>query len=220
MFLTGTDLGTSWLVSVLVAAAVTVLCFAVRGRGMVALTAGIAMVGLVPLAQQGHAAGTASHDSAVTALGLHLVGAALWVGGLLLVVLLRGVLPGDRLPLVVARYSSIALGCFVLVAVSGTASAIIRVGTPANLLTPYGVLVLVKTAALVGIGVLGAVQRRRAIRSLTDARSAAARSGPSCSSNSPSWGSRAGSPRRSGAPRPRSARSPSARPRTRPPPSC
>ncbi|MCL9665823.1 bifunctional copper resistance protein CopD/cytochrome c oxidase assembly protein [Curtobacterium albidum] len=169
VFLTGTDLGTSWLVSVLVAAAVTVLCFAVRGRGMVALTAGIAMVGLVPLAQQGHAAGTASHDSAVTALGLHLVGAALWVGGLLLVVLLRGVLPGDRLPLVVARYSSIALGCFVLVAVSGTASAIIRVGTPANLLTPYGVLVLVKTAALVGIGVLGAVQRRRAIRSLTDA---------------------------------------------------
>jgi putative copper resistance protein D len=169
VFLTGTDLGTAWLVSVLVAAAVTVLCFAVRGRGMVALTAGVAMIGLVPLAQQGHAAGTASHDSAVTALGLHLVGAALWVGGLLLVVLLRNVLPGDRLPLVVARYSSIALGCFVLVAVSGTASAQIRVGALSNLATPYGVLVLVKIAAIVGIGVLGAVQRRRAIRALTDA---------------------------------------------------
>jgi len=169
VFLTGTDLGTAWLVSVLVAAAVTVLCFAVRGRGMVALTTGVAMIGLVPLAQQGHAAGTASHDSAVTALGLHLVGAALWVGGLLLVVLLRNVLPGDRLPLVVARYSSIALGCFVLVAVSGTASAVIRVGTLSNLTSPYGVLVLVKIAAIIGIGVLGAVQRRRAIRALTDA---------------------------------------------------
>lgn len=166
VFLTGTDLGTAWLVTVLVAAAVTVLCFAVRGRGMVSLTAGVALIGLVPLAQQGHAAGTASHDAAVTALGLHLVGAALWVGGLVLLVLLRGVLSGDRLPLVVARYSSIALGCFVLVAVSGVASAQIRVGAFSNLATPYGALVLVKTAALVVVGVLGAVQRRRAIRAL------------------------------------------------------
>ncbi|MFS0729138.1 cytochrome c oxidase assembly protein [Curtobacterium sp. 1P10AnD] len=166
VFLTGTDLGLAWLVTVLVAASVTVLCFAVRGRGMVALTTGVAMIGLVPLAQQGHAAGTASHDAAVTALGLHLVGAALWVGGLVMVVLVRPVLDGDRLPLVIGRYSSIALGCFVLVAVSGTASAQIRVGTFTNLLTPYGVLVLVKVAAIVAMGVIGAVQRQRTIRSL------------------------------------------------------
>ncbi|NQW91562.1 bifunctional copper resistance protein CopD/cytochrome c oxidase assembly protein [Curtobacterium sp. VKM Ac-2861] len=169
VFLTGTDLGLAWLVTVLVAAAVTVLCFAVRSRGMVALTAGVSMIGLIPLAQQGHAAGTASHDAAVTALGLHLVGAALWVGGLTMLVLLRGVLPGDRLAVVVARYSSIALGCFVLVAVSGVASAQIRVGALSNLFTPYGTLVLVKIGAIVAIGVLGAVQRQRAIRSLTEA---------------------------------------------------
>ncbi|WIE72574.1 cytochrome c oxidase assembly protein [Curtobacterium sp. MCJR17_020] len=169
VFLTGTDLGLAWLVTVLVAAAVTVLCFAVRSRGMVALIAGVSMIGLIPLAQQGHAAGTASHDAAVTALGLHLVGAALWVGGLTMLVLLRGVLPGDRLAVVVARYSSIALGCFVLVAVSGVASAQIRVGALSNLFTPYGTLVLVKIGAIVAIGVLGAVQRRRAIRSLTEA---------------------------------------------------
>lgn len=171
VFLTGTDLGLAWLVTVLVAAAVTVLCFAVRSRGMVALTVGVSMIGLIPLAQQGHAAGTASHDAAVTALGLHLVGAALWVGGLTMLVLLRGVLPGDRLAVVVARYSSIALGCFVLVAVSGVASAQIRVGALTNLFTPYGTLVLVKIGAIVAIGVLGAVQRRRAIRSLAEAPS-------------------------------------------------
>ncbi len=169
VFLTGTDLGLAWLVTVLVAAAVTVLCFAVRSRGMVALTAGVSMIGLIPLAQQGHAAGTASHDAAVTALGLHLVGAALWVGGLVLLVLLQGVLTGDRLAAVVARYSSIALGCFVLVAVSGIASAQIRVGALSNLATPYGTLVLVKIGAIVAMGVLGALQRRRAIRALTAA---------------------------------------------------
>ncbi|MGN8048388.1 cytochrome c oxidase assembly protein [Curtobacterium sp. 22159] len=167
VFLTGTDLGLAWLVTVLVAAAVTVLCFAVRSRGMVALTAGVAMIGLIPLAQQGHAAGTASHDAAVTALGLHLVGAALWVGGLVMLVLLRPVVGGQRLAAVVGRYSSIALGCFVLVAVSGVASAQIRIGSFSNLFTAYGVLVLVKIAAIIAIGVLGAVQRRRAIRSLS-----------------------------------------------------
>ncbi|GAA3340940.1 cytochrome c oxidase assembly protein [Curtobacterium pusillum] len=169
VFLTGTDLGLAWLVTVLVAAAVTVLCFAVRSRGMVALTTGVAMIGLIPLAQQGHAAGTASHDAAVTALGLHLVGAALWVGGLVMLVLLRPVIGGDRLAVVVGRYSSIALGCFVLVAVSGVASAQIRVGALSNLFTAYGVLVLVKIGAIVAMGVLGAVQRQRAIRSLTAA---------------------------------------------------
>ncbi|MFZ7086542.1 cytochrome c oxidase assembly protein [Curtobacterium sp. RRHDQ10] len=166
VFLTGTDLGLAWIVAVLVAAVVTVLCFAVRSRGMVAVTAGVAMIGLVPLAQQGHAAGTASHDAAVTALGLHLVGAALWVGGLLLLVLVRDLLPAERIAAVVGRYSSIALGCFVLVAVSGYASAAIRIGAWGGLLSPYGVLVLVKVAAILAIGVLGVVQRRRTIRAL------------------------------------------------------
>jgi putative copper resistance protein D len=166
VFLTGTDLGLAWLVTVLVAAAVTVLCFAVRSRGMVALTAGVAMIGLVPLAQQGHAAGTASHDAAVTALGLHLVGAALWVGGIVMLVLVRGVVSEGRLAAVVGRYSSIALGCFVLVAVSGVASAQIRVGAFSNLFSPYGALVLVKTGAIVALGVLGAVQRRRTVLAL------------------------------------------------------
>ncbi len=169
VFLTGTDLGLAWLVTVLVAAAVTVLCFAVRGRGMVAVTTGVALIGLLPLAQQGHAAGTASHDAAVTALGLHLVGAALWVGGLVVLVLLRPVLGGDRLALVVGRYSSIALGCFVLVSVSGVASAQVRVGALSNLLTPYGVLVLVKIAAIVAIGVIGVIHRRSAIAALRTA---------------------------------------------------
>ena len=169
VFLTGTDLGLAWLVTVLVAASVTVLCFAVRSRGMVALTAGVSMIGLLPLAQQGHAAGTASHDAAVTALGLHIVGAALWVGGLVTLVLLRPVLRGERLALVVGRYSSVALGCFVLVAVSGVASAQIRVGALSNVLSPYGVLVLVKIGAIGVAGVLGAVQRRRAIAALDTA---------------------------------------------------
>ncbi|PZE65061.1 cytochrome c oxidase assembly protein [Curtobacterium sp. MCBD17_021] len=169
VFLTGTDLGLAWLTTVLVAAVVTVLCFAVRSRGMVALTTAVSLIGLVPLTQQGHAAGTASHDAAVTALGLHLVGAALWVGGLVMLVLVRDVLPGARLAAVVGRYSSVALGCFVLVAVSGVVSAQIRLGAFDELGSPYGVLVLVKVGAIIVMGIIGAVHRRRVIAALTTA---------------------------------------------------
>ena len=63
-------LGLAWLISTLIAAAVTVLCFAVRGVGAVFVVALLAAAALVPIAQQGHAAGTASHTAAVTALGL------------------------------------------------------------------------------------------------------------------------------------------------------
>ena len=44
---------------------------------------------LVPMAQQGHAAGAAGHNAAIASLGLHLVFAAVWLGGLLTIVLLR-----------------------------------------------------------------------------------------------------------------------------------
>src|SRR5690606_26243612 len=47
--------------------------------------------------------------------------------------------------------------------VSGYVSAELRVGPLDQLLTPYGILVLGKVAALIALGALGAVQRRWAI---------------------------------------------------------
>lgn len=159
-FLTGTGLGLAWLVSTLMAAAVTVLCFAVRGVTPVFVVALIAAGALVPLAQQGHAAGTASHTSAVLALGLHIEGAAVWLGGLFALVLLRPVIEKARLGPVLARYSSIALVAFVVVAVSGVASAQIRIGSWSGLGSRYGLLVIGKTVALVILGLFGVVHRR------------------------------------------------------------
>ena len=71
-------------------------------------------------------AGTSGHDAAVTDLALHLVGASVWLGGLLAIVLLRGHLSSGRLAIVLARYSSVAIVCFVVVAVSGIGSAAIH----------------------------------------------------------------------------------------------
>ncbi|MRG59043.1 copper transporter [Agromyces sp. CFH 90414] len=165
-FLTSIPLGQAWLTTTLIAAAVTVLCFAVRNHTALVFVAVLAVVSLVPLAQQGHAAGAAGHNAAVTALGLHLVFAAAWLGGLLTLVLLQGRL-GARLPVVLARYSSVALISFIVVAVSGYASAALRIGDWPQLTTPYGVLVIGKVAALIALGLFGALQRRWLIARIT-----------------------------------------------------
>ncbi|MBM7832525.1 putative copper resistance protein D [Agromyces cerinus] len=159
-FVTTIELGQAWLTTTLVAAAVTVLCFAVRNHTALVFVTVLAVASLVPLAQQGHAAGAAGHAAAVTGLGLHLVFASVWLGGLVTIVLLKGELGEKRLPVVLARYSTVALISFIVVALSGYASAALRIGDWDQLFTPYGMLVVVKVVALIALGLFGAAQRR------------------------------------------------------------
>lgn len=160
-FLTQVPIGRAWLVLVLVGALLTIVCFAVRHRTTLAIVLVAAGLGLVPLASDGgHAASSASHDQAVTAIWLHTIFAALWVGGLLTLVLVRPVLRPGRLAAILPRYSTVALVSFVVVAASGYMSAAIRVGDLPALLTPYGILVIAKVAALGALGAFGALQRR------------------------------------------------------------
>lgn len=166
-FFSTRELGQAWLATTLMAAVVTVLCFALRSPGLLAMVAVIAAAALWPVAQTGHAGGTADHDAAVTAVYLHSVFAAIWVGGLLSIVLTRRAL-ADRLPVVLARYSTIALVAYIVVALSGLVSAQLRMGGLEALATPYGLLVAAKVLALIGLGAFGAVYRRSIIRRLND----------------------------------------------------
>jgi cytochrome c oxidase assembly factor CtaG/putative copper export protein len=159
-YLTQVEQGRAWLITTLVAAAITVLCFAVRNLTMLAVVLGGGVLGLIPLSLEGHAGDTASHDIATSAIWLHVLFAGLWLGGLMTLILLRRTLSPTRLAAVLPRYSTIALICFVVVAASGYASASIRVVTLPNLLTLYGILVLVKVGALGTLGLFGAFQRR------------------------------------------------------------
>ncbi|QJU55431.1 cytochrome c oxidase assembly protein [Herbiconiux sp. KACC 21604] len=159
-FLTAIPLGQAWLQTTLMGAVVTVLCFAVRNQTALFFVGLFAAASLWPMAQQGHAAGTDGHDAAITALALHLVFAAAWLGGLVVIAILSRQLDTPRLVDVVARYSSVALVCFVVVAASGYVSAELRVGSLDRLLTPYGILVLVKVGALIALGLFGAFHRR------------------------------------------------------------
>jgi putative copper resistance protein D len=168
-YLTSTESGQAWLATTLAAAAVTVLCFAVRNVTALAFVLVLAVAGLVPMTLQGHRGGTAEHDSATSALFLHVLFAAIWLGGLVTIAICRPLLERGRLAVVLVRYSTLALVCFVVVAASGYLSAEIRIDELGNLLTPYGVLVLVKTAALLALGLFGVAQRRYFIGRMTRA---------------------------------------------------
>ena len=159
-YLTTQESGQAWLTTTLIAAALTVLCFAVRNHSLVLVMTIVGVLGLIPMGLQGHAGNTANHDAATSAIWLHLVFAAIWLGGLLTIALTQRFLESGRLGVVLERYSSLAIVCFVVVAISGYVSAEIRVGTLENLLTPYGLLVLTKTAALIALGLFGLAQRR------------------------------------------------------------
>jgi len=159
-FLTTVELGQAWLATTLIGAAVTVLCFAVRNLTMLAFVTIFAIVGLLPMSLQGHRGGTADHDSATSAIFLHVLFAGIWLGGLVTLAVVRPFMDQTRTAAVLKRYSTLALVCFIVVAASGYLSAQIRVQSLPNLLTPYGILVLVKTATLLGLGLFGAAQRQ------------------------------------------------------------
>jgi cytochrome c oxidase assembly factor CtaG/putative copper export protein len=164
-FVRDTDAGRGLFVTVAVAGLMTMIAAGGRSPGAVGVLVLLGLAALVPPALAGHAAGSADHETAVTSLGLHLLGVCVWVGGLTGVVLLRGRL-GDALPAVAGRYSALAGWAFLVVGVSGVVNAAIRVPQPAGLATRYGVLLGLKAAAFAVLGVAGALHRRRTLPAL------------------------------------------------------
>ncbi|KXK58520.1 cytochrome-c oxidase [Micromonospora rosaria] len=167
-FATSIAQGQALLVQAGLALTVAVVARAGVSRGLAAVVAALALVGVVPPAFTGHAAGAGNHQVAVTSLALHVLGAAVWVGGLAALLVIRR---SRHLADAAARYSRLALACFVAVTVSGLTNAAVRLGAVEELWrSRYGWLLLGKVAALVVVGVLGAVHRMRTLPALRAGR--------------------------------------------------
>ncbi|KRE60747.1 hypothetical protein ASG92_21280 [Arthrobacter sp. Soil736] len=165
-FLADVDAGRRGALTILTAAAVTCLSFAARRQRYVAFTAALALAGLFPLALNSHAAGGGSHPDSTVTVVMHMGAAAVWLGGLAAVVILRRALSPDRVATVVRRYSTLALGAFVALAVTGSLAAWAGVGSLEALASPYGTTIAAKCVAFLVLGLIGALHRRWVIRRL------------------------------------------------------
>ncbi|MBO3094851.1 cytochrome c oxidase assembly protein [Cellulomonas dongxiuzhuiae] len=169
LFVTQIDLGRTLLSVTTVAAVVTALALVVATPTGAAWTAALALVALWQLGQTGHAAGAASHELATSAMVLHLVSAAVWIGALAALAVLVRRLGTDVVP-AVARFSVVAGWCVVGVAVSGVVNSVLRLGGWDGLQTRYGVLLIVKVLLFGALALLGLAHRRATIPHLAGPR--------------------------------------------------
>ncbi|WP_129667038.1 cytochrome c oxidase assembly protein, partial [Phytoactinopolyspora endophytica] len=139
-----------------------------HGGSIALLCLGLAT--LVPPALVGHSSSGDYHHSATTSILIHLVAMAFWVGGLV-AVSWYAAQRGRELPRVARIYSSVALGCFVLIAASGVLNAWVRMSSLTELFsTEYGWLLLGKATALAGLGCFGYLHRQGTLRALDAGR--------------------------------------------------
>ena len=165
LFVTQIELGQYQLLNLAGGVVASILAISSQRLTSAALTAAVAFVALVPMALTGHASGTANHGMAVNSLGLHLLAISIWDGGLIALTVVRyraGVSQAE-----VGRFSSLALFSFGLVFLSGLINAQLRIGTLENWMSEYGILVLLKMAALAVLGIIGAAYRRKLVASIS-----------------------------------------------------
>src|SRR6478752_2368849 len=173
-FMTDIDTGRAWLAVTIIAAIVTTALFGVRSLGGLAVTLSLARISLLPTALIGHSSSSSDHEGAINSLGLHLLGVSTWVGGIIILALLSGILTGpkagaasDITEPTLKRFSTLAGFAFVLVFGSGIINAAIRVTSWHDLFgSAYGQLILAKTAGAVVLGGIGFMHRQWVIPQL------------------------------------------------------
>lgn len=162
----------AWRWTAILAAVVTLASLSVLRWSWTPLLLAASLVTLIPLGLTGHSSAGGSHDLATNSLLIHLIAASVWAGGLL-ALLVHGLRDGDHIGLAARRFSTVALWCWVAMALSGLVNALVRV-LPSDLLTTgYGRLIVAKFVALCALGVMGWLQRRSGVAALQEGSSRA-----------------------------------------------
>ena len=123
----------------------------------------VGLVGAAAPALAGHAGLTGPHTAAGVAIGAHVMAVSLWIGGLAVVVGLLVLDPAPA-PLLLPRFSALALGCVIVLAETGLLTVSLTAGTLGMLFgSAYGSIVMTKAALLLVLIRLGWLQRRRVV---------------------------------------------------------
>ncbi len=155
----------AWRWTALLAAIVTVASIPVLRWSSTPLLFAGSLITLLPLALTGHSSAGGSHDLATNSLIIHLTAAAVWAGGLL-VLLVHALRRGGHADLAARRFSAVAMWCFVAMAISGVVNALVRIRLTDLFDGAYGLLIIAKVVALCTLGVIGWRQRRSGVAAL------------------------------------------------------
>lgn len=117
-----------------------------------------AVLMIVPLGMEGHAAAGGAHDYGTNSYLWHLVGMVLWIGGLMALIA-HGRRLGPEMELGLRRYSRIALFAIIVMIISGLVNAAVRVEWSDWFTTTYGYILVAKTVGLLVLGFLGWIHR-------------------------------------------------------------
>jgi len=172
LMVAGTDRVLAELATLWVALLIALFADRVQGAGSRWAVLVVATAALLPSALNGHAGHHSSPTLAMTVLAVHLAASAVWVGGLLaLVVHLRPF--HDELRRALPRFSTAALLCVVAIGLSGVVeSAITLPDWQALWATNRGQLIMAKTAALAVLAAIGFVHRQRTLGPASSGRMA------------------------------------------------
>lgn len=99
-YVTELGAGRARLTTLILAALTAVVAAAIAGYGTALATWVMSLAVIIPVAVTGHAAGAENHDLAMNAAFIHIIGAGLWMGGLLCLIAAFGLLqrPGNDRP--------------------------------------------------------------------------------------------------------------------------
>ena len=170
-FVMETNLGRLLLIATGLSVVATTVVAIARRPFWLAVAFLVAVASAWPFAEMSHSGTMSNHGLAINSLVLHIVFVSLWTGGLTTTVVAMAF--GANRAVALRRYSSIALLSIAIVAITGTASAIIRIGTFDTLGSEYGILVLLKATAVVILALLGARWRKAIIPHLDSTRGVA-----------------------------------------------
>lgn len=161
--LTQTTLGRVILIQFVLVALVAVLAWVVLDRITGLIVAGASVTAAFLLGFTGHSGISDGHSMATISLGLHVVAASAWIGGLIATIAVVTARASNR-HVVLQRFSVLALICVILLAESGLLNASLRLDGPAALITsPYGAIISAKVSVLIVLIGYGWRQRGRVI---------------------------------------------------------
>jgi cytochrome c oxidase assembly factor CtaG/putative copper export protein len=138
---------------------VSALSYRVRGAATTLL---LSLLIFLPPAINSHASGAGNHGIAIGAIMVHIAASALWVSGVFALIAMHR--SKITLETALPRFSTLALWCVSVIAITGVISAWLHVGSFHAVTSKYGLLVLAKSMALLLLIVIGA-RHRSAIKS-------------------------------------------------------